>query len=373
MQVFNGLVIAAFLQGFIMSLVICFGAARFQAKVLGWILFLLALLNVKILLHTTGLWQTWFFHYFPLAIDTTLPALFIFYARAVTGEPVNRKQTLLTLIPTIIFLSHALVVYAGALLQPGVLEANAFANKLLYNQVKTIEDLVAILYSVFSWLYCFRLIVRYRRWLFLTQSNSSLKENTWLRNLLIISAILILGLVLVVVMEDFIARSHQHFVHLFLFYMYLAVLTWYLSLKGFVLYREVPQPIVNPVVDDIQNKPGDEDGEDILAVKVRVISAMEQGYLYLDPELTLKAVATYTGDPVPLVSAAINQVIGKNFRTFINEYRVAAVKKRLQNPPPHLSLLGVAIECGFNSEASFYRIFRQFEGMSPNEYLQKQK
>jgi len=36
-------------------------------------------------------------------------------------------------------------------------------------------------------------------------------------------------------------------------------------------------------------------------------------------------------------------------------------------------LLGVAIECGFNSEASFYRIFRQLEGMSPNEYMQQHR
>jgi methylphosphotriester-DNA--protein-cysteine methyltransferase len=45
-----------------------------------------------------------------------------------------------------------------------------------------------------------------------------------------------------------------------------------------------------------------------------------------------------------------------SFRNLINNYRVEEVKKRLGDPPSHLSVLGMALDCGFNSKASFYRI-----------------
>ncbi|MEJ0105739.1 MAG: helix-turn-helix domain-containing protein [Bacteroidota bacterium] len=54
----------------------------------------------------------------------------------------------------------------------------------------------------------------------------------------------------------------------------------------------------------------------------------------------------------------------------MNEYRVDKVKQRLNDPgSARLSILGIAYECGFNSEASFYRIFKDIAGVSPKEYL----
>ena len=56
----------------------------------------------------------------------------------------------------------------------------------------------------------------------------------------------------------------------------------------------------------------------------------------------------------------------------INEARVEDVKQRLrQEGISHLSLLGVAKECGFNSEASFYRIFKTKTGLTPKQFLAK--
>jgi len=36
----------------------------------------------------------------------------------------------------------------------------------------------------------------------------------------------------------------------------------------------------------------------------------------------------------------------------------------------HMSILGIALDCGFNSEATFYRIFKKNTGISPKEYIQ---
>jgi len=62
----------------------------------------------------------------------------------------------------------------------------------------------------------------------------------------------------------------------------------------------------------------------------------------------------------------------KNFYTFINEYRVEEVKKRLvDHQYDHLTFLAIAYECGFNSKSSFNFIFKKSTGMTPSEFKKK--
>ncbi|WP_247233392.1 AraC family transcriptional regulator [Telluribacter sp. SYSU D00476] len=102
------------------------------------------------------------------------------------------------------------------------------------------------------------------------------------------------------------------------------------------------------------------------------MQALEEDELYLDPELNLQKLAERVGFSPAVVSAVINSAFQKSFRNLINEYRVAKVKQRLQDPATsYLSIGGIAYECGFNSEASFYRIFKAAEGVTPKEYLKQ--
>jgi AraC-like DNA-binding protein len=71
-----------------------------------------------------------------------------------------------------------------------------------------------------------------------------------------------------------------------------------------------------------------------------------------------------------VLSNTINAYYKKNFRSLINELRVKEVENRLLNEGAgNLSLLGLAMECGFNSEASFYRIFKAITGSTPKQFL----
>lgn len=101
--------------------------------------------------------------------------------------------------------------------------------------------------------------------------------------------------------------------------------------------------------------------------------AMEHDRIYLNPELTLNEVVKITVIPQKTISAVLNQHAGKSFNEFVNEYRVEEVKRRLSGSyPEHLTITGIALECGFNSQATFQRTFKQFTGVSPTEFLAKQ-
>jgi len=93
--------------------------------------------------------------------------------------------------------------------------------------------------------------------------------------------------------------------------------------------------------------------------------------IYLEPELSLADLANKLKTNTSVLSAAINQNFGKNFNDFVNEYRVEEVKRQLKAPEnAHLSLLGVAFDCGFNSKSTFNRAFKKLTGQSPKDFLE---
>lgn len=80
---------------------------------------------------------------------------------------------------------------------------------------------------------------------------------------------------------------------------------------------------------------------------------------YLDSDLTLPGLAEDLNITRHHLSQVINEMHGKNFFYFINKYRVAEVKRKIQDPKyAHYSLLGIAYESGFNSKSAFNRAFK---------------
>jgi AraC-like DNA-binding protein len=107
-------------------------------------------------------------------------------------------------------------------------------------------------------------------------------------------------------------------------------------------------------------------------LKEHIHKALAEDKIYLDPDLSLASFAKQIGTSPAMLSAAINMLYEKNFRNLINEYRVEEVKQKLTEPAyAHLSILGIALDSGFNSEASFYRIFKSSTSLSPKEYIEK--
>jgi len=59
----------------------------------------------------------------------------------------------------------------------------------------------------------------------------------------------------------------------------------------------------------------------------------------------------------------------KVFNEFVNEYRVEVFKEKLQDRQwINLTIAAIAYECGFNSQATFQRAFKQSTGFSPSEF-----
>ena len=94
---------------------------------------------------------------------------------------------------------------------------------------------------------------------------------------------------------------------------------------------------------------------------------------YLNPELTLMELAAKLSVSPHNLSQVFNCEIKKSFFDFVNEYRVGEAKKLLTSPQySHYSILGIALEAGFNSKSAFYTAFGKHAGTTPSEFRKGQ-
>jgi len=96
---------------------------------------------------------------------------------------------------------------------------------------------------------------------------------------------------------------------------------------------------------------------------------MDKEKPYIDPELNLQSLAEQLQISSHHLSQVINHEQSNNFYDLINSYRINEVKKQLTDPNNNdNSILSIAFSAGFNSKATFNRIFKNNAGQTPSEY-----
>ncbi|WOD43557.1 helix-turn-helix domain-containing protein [Hwangdonia lutea] len=92
--------------------------------------------------------------------------------------------------------------------------------------------------------------------------------------------------------------------------------------------------------------------------------------LYLNPDLSLKDLASYLELPANYASQLLNLGFQKNFSEYVNTFRVNEFKERiLQEENKDLTIMAVAYDSGFNSKTVFNTFFKKIEGATPNAYI----
>jgi len=389
-SLFEVILLAGVTQGLVTAVLIWTSKNRSTAKlILSLVLTVFNLLCLKILIHTTGLWQTQWLRYVPLPLELAIQPLLWLYVTSLTTPGFRlRKKYLIHFIPFALSLVYSLYVYLAAAGTSDLAAKDTIANALSFNPVKEMEDYLSIASSILYWFLGFRLVIRYRHWLYHTTSDTDFPTYAWLRNVMVLLGVLIAGLTTAILLDSVFQFGALHFIHWQLFFGYLAFLIYYLGYKGFHLSG---QPVLAPVhsptthtapnpglftsdddstkTDDLSEREGSLSLEKQQQLKAAILHAMVKDELFLDPELNLQKLAGRLGVSPSTVSQVINSEFSKSFRNLINAYRIQKVKQMLADPKARqFSILGIALECGFNSEASFYRIFKAAEGISPNEY-----
>ena len=102
----------------------------------------------------------------------------------------------------------------------------------------------------------------------------------------------------------------------------------------------------------------------------RLRELMEEEKIYRQFELKLDEVAAMLLITPHQLSEFINDQLGMNFSSYVNNYRVEESRQLLVAKPDQ-STLSIGLEVGFGSKPSFNTIFKQKTGMTPSEYRKK--
>lgn len=105
----------------------------------------------------------------------------------------------------------------------------------------------------------------------------------------------------------------------------------------------------------------------------RLEDIMQSDEMFKTSDLTIVTLAKKMTLTQHRLRQLINQTLGhQNFNSFVNSYRIVAVKTALRDPnQAHLPILTIALDNGFNSLTTFNRVFRENESMTPSAYRQQ--
>ena len=104
----------------------------------------------------------------------------------------------------------------------------------------------------------------------------------------------------------------------------------------------------------------------------KILSYMESDKPFLDKNFTVYKLSQYLDLSPTYTSRVINKVYGKNFKDFVNCYRIEkACKNLLNDNMKKYTIEAIAQESGFNSRTAFYNAFKRVMNMSPGEYISR--
>lgn len=199
-----------------------------------------------------------------------------------------------------------------------------------------------------------------------TVNNKNLKIEksiTWLKIFVngffiswLINAIIVYSLQFNWLPEAFKLAPFMYILPFFLFFNIVFYLAW--ENPQFFLYY----------VEDRTNLISCQNNQKYIKLTDKLVEFMEIQKPYLDPELTVGKMSEQIKIPYKDLSRIINQNFNQNFNDFINYYRTKEVVGHLSNIDKlDTDLVSLALDCGFNSKASFFRVFKKNTGLTPKQ------
>ncbi|MGN6293871.1 MAG: helix-turn-helix domain-containing protein [Chitinophagaceae bacterium] len=361
----NTIVLLGALQGFIISLLLIFRPGNLLPnRLLAWLILLMSLASLNIYFLNTGWFETTvalriIAALVPLVIIMPMGPFIYFYIRSITdsGFTIGKKERLhfLPAIIDIIPQLAALLFFAGRWAgwwQDGDPWNRFIDNCNVYSDIPRWLSLTVYIFLTKKYL--------------AGQTGTDAGRQRWFRQFIyVFLGFLLIWLVYLIpysipALTDRLLR----WVDWYPVYIPMAIMIYWMGIKGYLLSLQTAGKKANKSM--LTDFPAERLEPTVYILK----RAMEDDRIFLNPALNLDLLAAHTGIASKTISMILNQYIGKGFNEWINEYRLNEFKHKLsQSNLKQLTISGIASECGFNSQATFQRIFKQSLGMTPTEYL----
>jgi AraC-like DNA-binding protein len=128
--------------------------------------------------------------------------------------------------------------------------------------------------------------------------------------------------------------------------------------------------IFNVITENIKYQSSELDEEQAKIFLDKLLLHMQTQKPYINSLLTINVLSEQLSIPVKTLSQVINENLHQNFYDFVNAYRTEEVKQKLSSTGIlKIDLVSLGMESGFNSKASFFRVFKKNTGQTPKQYF----
>jgi AraC-like DNA-binding protein len=297
------------------------------------------------------------------------PLLYLYVSSLVVENFEIKPRLFLHLLPMFLVSAHRSVFNPVSI---GATQATANSTQLLYNNI---YYGLMVLSMLVYWFFSLKLILKHRKNIPNHFSNYSAKNSLgWLVSVLTLFLVLFITDFSLSLIDRVFDSELRRFPMLSLNLTIFTFIMIFFGINQSVIYKSViennqPETQLLPEGDENKNtRPALTDQETAKLTKT-VFQYLQTKKPYLNPDYSLQMMAEDLQISRHKLSYIINIGLQKNFYKLINEFRVNEVKEMLFNPEyQHYSLLGIGLECGFNSKTSFNRIFKEETGFTPTEY-----
>ncbi|MEL6672793.1 MAG: AraC family transcriptional regulator, partial [Bacteroidota bacterium] len=303
--------------------------------------------------------------------------VFYFYVKSLLDRKLSlRKPDLLHFVPALLYAVYSLVVFITDkfILDEFYFYADGRDKDLAfwYQMAGLISMLAYLVMSL-------RAYFRYRALSLQEVSYADEIAFSWIKHFtMAFGLILVLRVLFFILNPEWGAFGSKYW-----YYLCFSILLVYISINGFaqtiratislrpqllgsfapLAQQASPAPDPSPVPEPASTEVLD-------SWKEKISHLFEAEEVYKKPDLTLTDLASQLETNRNIISKAINQAFGMNFNDFVNQKRAEAVITQLQQGAHHLNtLLGIALDCGFNSKTTFNRAFKKYTGTTPRQFI----
>ena len=356
--------IIAIVQGIVTGLVLLFlkRNGKHDSK---YIALFLLLLSLAIINESYGDYSNVDYQLlYPFKFFLLLPNLIFLHINSKIVGANSRKRVFLNFIPGIIeFLTLSLLLL---LIKSGWIEEES--DFLFY--FDEFYNYLTISYTIFIQIVILKKIRIYNKSLFEFQSTVHYKYLNWLKWVCFIIIFNEMYYTVYYFMTDELESDAKYYI---IYAIIELALIFYLGIGALLqvnLKIEIPLP--NSTLSEENNISETSNRSETDNVFQEVESFMSNREPFLNPDLNLKLLSQAMNISERQISNAINKNSGQNFYSYINQYRVEAVKIMLEeNKQATFSIVGIGELAGFNSKSSFYTNFKKVTGSSPSQYIKE--
>ncbi len=362
--VFNFLMIAGAVQGFIFNIATFLSRKKIERPVL--------FLNLFVLFLSLNNLQSWlieknFLSDGIVAYDFTVPWYVLivpmFYAFLVHYLEIEEKKMPFIMVSLMIFvfelIARSLVTYLGRV------DILSMEYIEYYN---TFEDILTLTYSLFLYYKAIQIVFKKTS---VETPVLAFDDLKWLKWFFYLGGVVFVLWIMAIVFNatGIVQKPYSYYPlrlgsSILIYWVGYQAFFRYVVLKDRILLRKEIRK--NGTLKLDKNPTKEEKGEDTFR---EIESYILENQKFLHPYLSLENLAEELGMGVSSLSKLMNAHSGSNFSDYINKHRIEEAKQLLNDPNfSTYTIVSIGLECGFNSKSTFYSAFKKFTGQTPTAY-----